>query len=452
MPGMIRRMKQVVVFNQCRSSFCTSCARKKLFWDAASLKEGIKHSRSYAFPDQDVSQFDWALFRRKSDAFVGKVNKAYETILMDDGIHYVQGNARLVDWNSATVQTDKGTSTLFSAKNVLLATGSTPLIPSVSGAELGITSDGFFALQEQPRQAAVIGEGYVAAELAGLLHALGTETHLFVRRETFLHRFDPMIQEFLLAEYTQKGIRIHRNSSMLNIEKLDGIKKRIWYNTDDKNVTLDVDCILWAIGRQPQTQKLGLDKVGVHQNPNGWIVVDSECNTTVSGIYAIGDVCDKGPHLTPVAVAMGTKLSEKLFGTTKSAGRLLYNHIPSVLFSHPPIGTVGLTEPEARKKFGGQNVRTVSYRTVTTFYWAMMEQEDHSSMIYKIVCEGHAKTVVGLHIIGRRADEMLQGFAVAINKGITLAELDEIVNVHPTAAEELLTLGKVGDGRTIEVE
>lgn len=415
------------------------CVPKKVTWNAASVQETIHAAKAYGFSVQETAPFNWGAFVQKRDDYVKRLNGIYEKNLNNDKVEYVHGRATFLDPHSVSVTLDDGSKETIKAKNILIAVGGHPNIPKdVPGAELGITSDGFFELKTQPKKAALVGAGYISIEMAGMLHALGTETHLFIRHDTFLRTFDPMIQEKLSAEYERRGIHLHKQSSQQKIEDLGNGIKRIHYKDSNGSGTLDVDCLLWAVGRSPEIEDLGLDKAGVELNEKGHIKVDDYQNTNVPNIYALGDVCDKGYELTPVAIAAGRKLSARLFDGVKDA-HLVYDNIPSVVFAHPEVGTVGLTQPEAEKKFGKENVKV--YTTgFTAMYYAMMDPEDKGPSAYKLVCAGKEEKVVGLHIMGEGSGEMLQGFGVAVKMGATKADFDSCVAIHPTSAEELVTL------------
>lgn len=317
--------------------------------------------------------------------------------------------------------------------------GGHPNIPKdIPGANLGITSDGFFDLTTQPKKAALVGAGYISVEMAGMFHALGTETHLFIRHDRFLRTFDPMVQDKVTAEYERQGIHLHKQSSQSKVEDLGDGWKRIHYKDQNGEGTLDVDCLLWAIGRAPEIEDLGLDKTGVKLGGSGHIAVDNYQVTNVPHIFALGDVCDKGFELTPVAIAAGRRLSDRVFGGQKDA-KLEYKDIPSVVFAHPEVGSVGLTEPDARQQYGDDQVKV--YNTnFTAMYYAMMEQEKKGPTSFKLVCVGQEEKVVGLHIMGQGCSEMLQGFGVAVKMGATKKDFDSCVAIHPTSSEELVTL------------
>lgn len=338
---------------------------------------------------------------------------------------------------------DDGSKETIRAKKILLATGGHPNIPkSIPGSELGISSDGFFDLEKAPKKVALVGAGYIAVEMAGMFHHLGSETHLFIRHDKFLRTFDPMIQDKIVDEYERQGIIIHRNSSQSKIEK-DSDKGGKWlkmHYSDSKTEdgVLDIDCLLWAIGRSPEVEDLGLEKAGVKQNERGQIIADEYQNTNVENIYSLGDVCGK-VELTPVAIAAGRLLANRLFGGPDyKNSKLDYSNVPSVVFAHPEVGSIGMTEPEAREKYGDKvKVYSTSF---TAMYYAMMEPDEKGPSAYKLIVVGPEEKVVGLHILGAGCSEMLQGFGVAVKMGATKKDFDTCVAIHPTSAEELVTL------------
>ena len=405
------------------------------------MAETLHEAASYGFHIKETAPFDFTAFKHKRDAYIKRLNGIYEKNLLNDKVEYLHGRAHLLSKNEVEVVLDDGSKETIRAKKILLATGGHPNIPkNIPGADLGITSDGFFDLEKLPKRVALVGAGYIAVEMAGMFHHLGSETHLFIRHETFLRNFDPMIQETITKEYERQGIYIHRNSSQSKVEKLD---KQDWiklhYKDKSGEGTIDLDCLLWAIGRNPEIEDLGLDKAGVNQNERGQIIADDYQNTNVENIYSLGDVCGK-VELTPVAIAAGRHLGNRLFGGPKfKDAKLDYNNIPSVVFAHPEVGSIGLSEPEARKKYGDEKVKV--YKTsFTAMYYAMMDADEKGPTSYKLVCVGPEEKVVGLHILGAGSSEMLQGFGVAVKMGATKADFDNCVAIHPTSAEELVTL------------
>jgi glutathione reductase (NADPH) len=414
------------------------CVPKKLTWHAADIAETIKHSKRYGFSVKEEAPFNWNYFKNKRDAYIKRLNGIYVTNLRNERADQIHGRATFLNKNEVEVTLDDGSKQIVKGKHVLIATGGHPTIPTdIPGSELGITSDGFFELEHQPKKVAIIGAGYIAVEFAGLFNALGTETHLFIRHDTFLRSFDPVIQEKLVAEYVRQGIHIHKQSGVTKVEDIgDGIKK-VHYKDADGEGTLDVDSLIWSIGRTPETRTLGLDKIGITLDKKGSIVVDNYQNTNLENVYAVGDVCDKGFELTPVAIAAGRRLVDRIFGNQVDR-RLIYENIPSVVFSHPTVGSVGLTEPQAREKYGDS--LKIYNSGFISLYNSMFEQEEKTRSTYKLICEGPNEKVVGVHIIGEGSDEILQGFGVAVKMGATKADFDSCVAIHPTSAEELVTL------------
>ena len=419
------------------------CVPKKVTWNAAAIAETLHEAKSYGFSIEQTAPFDWRTFVQKRAAYVRRLNGIYEKNLGNDKVEWLHGRAHLLSRNEAEVVLDNGDKQTIQAAKILIATGGHPNIPSIPGADLGITSDSFFELQEQPKKVAVIGAGYIAVENAGMFHHLGTETHLFIRHDSFLRTFDPMIQEKVMAEYERQGLIIHRNSSQSKVEKHPS--KPGWLNlhysdSNAKDGVLEVDCLLWAIGRSPEVEDLYLEKTGVKQDEKGHVVVDNHQNTNIDNIYALGDVCGK-IELTPVAIAAGRKLANRLFGPPEfSTAALDYENIPSVVFAHPEVGSIGLSEPAAREKYGDDNVKVYSTNFTAMYYAMMDDQKDKSANAFKLIVTGKEEKVVGLHILGNGCSEMLQGFGVAIKMGARKSDFDNCVSIHPTSAEELVTL------------
>lgn len=414
------------------------CVPKKITWSAATLQEQMHESKAYGFSFKETAPFDWPSFKHKRDEYVKRLNGIYAKNLNNDKVEFLHGLAEFVDPHTVKVTLDDKSEVEIKAKKILVAVGGYPTLPKVEGAEHGITSDGFFELEKQPKKVAVVGAGYIAVELAGMFNALGTETHLFIRHDKFLRTFDPMIQEKLVAEYERLGVIIHKQSSQSKLEDLGNGQKKLHYKDSNGETSADFDTVLWAIGREPDFRRLNLGVTKVEVNDKNHIKVDEYQNTNVPHIYSLGDACDSGYELTPVAIAAGRRLADRLFGG-KADAKLEYTNIPSVVFSHPEVGSIGLTEPEAREKFGDENVKIYS-ANFTSMYYSMMEADQKAPTAYKIVCTGKDEKVVGLHILGLGSGEMLQGFGVAIKMGATKADFDRCVAIHPTSAEELVTM------------
>lgn len=419
------------------------CVPKKVTYNAAAIAETIHQSKDYGFRVQETAPFDWTTFKHKRDAYVKRLNGIYERNLVNDKVEYVHGWARLVSKNEVEVTTDDGEKSLIRAKKILVAVGGYPTAnpANVPGSELGINSDGFFDIETLPKKVALVGAGYIAVEFAGMFNALGVETHLFIRYEHFLRSFDPMIQEAVTKEYERLGVILHKNSTQSKVEKdAETGKLSIHYkDAAGEGVLSGVDHLIWAIGRTPATKDIGLVEAGVKLGKNGHVIVDDYQNTSVDNIYALGDA--SGPvDLTPVAIAAGRRLAARLFGPPEfSTLKLSYENIPSVVFAHPEVGSIGLSEPQAVEKYGRENL-TIYKTAFTAMYYAMMDPEQKGPTSYKLICEGPNQKVVGLHILGQGSGEMLQGFGVAIKMGATKADFDSCVAIHPTSAEELVTL------------
>lgn len=415
---------------------------KKVTFNAAMLSEQIHDSKAYGFSVEQTAPFDWPTFKKKRDAYIERLNGIYERNLKNDKVEYVHGWARLLSRNEVEVTLDDGTKETIRAKKILIAVGGNPTIMNnVPGSELGVNSDGFFDIDKLPSKVALVGAGYIAVEFAGMFNALGVETHLFIRHDTFLRTFDPMVQEAITAEYERLGVHLHKGSSQSKVEK-DASGKLTLHYKDKKNgeaVLKDIDHLIWAIGRTPATKDIGLEEAGVKMNEKGYIEVDDYQNSSVDNIYALGDVTGR-VELTPVAIAAGRKLAHRLFGPPEfKEAKLDYSNIPSVVFAHPEVGSVGLTEPQAIEKYGKENLKIYN-TSFTAMYYAMMEQEQKGPTKYKLICAGPEEKVVGLHILGLGSGEMLQGFGVAIKMGATKKDFDSCVAIHPTSAEELVTL------------
>jgi glutathione reductase (NADPH) len=404
------------------------CVPKKVMWHGAQIAEAMHlYAKDYGF-DVSVNGFDWAKLVESRQAYIGRIHQSYDRVLNNNEITVIKGFAKFVDAKTVEVNGEH-----YTADHILIAVGGRPCIPNIPGAEYGITSDGFFELQQQPKRVAVIGAGYIAVEIAGVLHALGTKTDLFVRKESPLRSFDPMIIETLTEVMATEGPTLHTNSVPKEVVKQqDGSLTLHLENGESCNV----DTLIWAIGRKPATDLINLQATGVELNKGGYIKVNEYQQTNISGIYCVGDIMEGGIELTPVAVKAGRQLSERLFNNKPNA-KMDYNLVPTVVFSHPPIGTIGLTEAEAIEKYGEDNIKVYT-SGFTAMYTAVTSHRQPCKM--KLVCEGMDETVVGLHGIGYTVDEMIQGFGVAMKMGATKADFDSVVAIHPTGSEEWVTM------------
>jgi len=422
------------------------CVPKKVMFYAAMHAELLHEHQEYGFDVTERPKFDWSTFKKKRDAYIHRLNGIYDRNLGKAKVDVVHGHGMFTDEKCGEHPVVDVNGEKYTAPHITVAVGGRPTIPSdseIPGASHGISSDGFFELEDLPKKTVVVGAGYIAVELAGILHTLGSETHLVIRRHQVLRNFDSMISENLTNTLEKDGVLLEKHSNVTNVVKCpDSGRLTVTVTTrhpdhpkPSTQVISDVDCLLWAIGRKSNTDNIGADKIGLKLDHRGDIVVDEYQNTNVKGVYAVGDVQGKG-LLTPVAIAAGRRLSHRLFNGETSL-KLNYDNIPTVVFSHPPIGTIGLTEEEARTKFGDDSVKI--YRsTFNPMYYAMLERK--VLCIMKLVCVGAEEKIVGLHMQGMGCDEMLQGFSVAIKMGATKADFDNTVAIHPTSSEELVTM------------
>jgi glutathione reductase (NADPH) len=410
------------------------CVPKKVMWYAAHLAHAVDDAHGFGVPARR-GETDWKTLVARRDDYLGDINRYWQGYASELGITHIQGHARFVSDKTVEVEAKR-----YSADHIVIATGSQPVVPPIPGAELGITSDGFFGLQAQPKRVAVIGGGYIGVELSGVLRALGSEVTLVALENRVLERFDPMISRVLEEEMRRQGIRVQTGFGVTQLSK----EPEGTAVTSREGWTLTgFDTVIWAVGRRPNTQALNLEAAEVQTLPSGVIPVDACEATNAPGIYAIGDVTGKAA-LTPVAIAAGRRLGERLFDQC-SDRTLDYENIPSVVFSHPPVGTVGVTEDAARQRFG--NEVTVYSSEFTPMRHALSAPGSTTAM--KLVCVGRDERVVGIHVIGEGADEMLQGFAVAVKMGVRKADLDNTLAIHPTSAEELVTM-KGPDSASLE--
>ena len=401
------------------------CVPKKVMWYAAHLAHAVDDANAFGVPALR-GQTDWTKLVTAREQYIENINRYWNGYVDDSGIDRIHGYARFIDARTVEVNDQ-----YYHADHIVIATGGQPIVPPVPGAEYGITSDGFFALQEQPRRVAVIGGGYIGVELSGVLNALDSNVTIIALEDRLMERFDPMISTVLEKEMRTQGIQVRTGFQVTALTKsAEGL---VVHSADDQHIAA-FDTVIWAVGRRPNTAQLGLEAAGVNVTPNGIIPVDAYENTNVPGIYAIGDVTGKVP-LTPVAIAAGRKLAERLFNN-KPDSKVDYDNVPSVVFSHPPIGTVGITENEARQRYADKV--TVYKSEFTPMRHAL--SADGMTTAMKLVCAGEDEKVVGIHMIGDYVDEMLQGFAVAMKMGATKADFDSTIAIHPSSAEELVTM------------
>jgi|TARA_B100001094_G_scaffold108941_1_gene104880 glutathione reductase (NADPH) len=403
------------------------CVPKKVMWYAAQHTSFHKLAADYGF-DIKIKSHDWAQLKKKRDAYIKRLNGIYERNLKARNIQLIRGPAKFKNQSTVTVNDID-----YSSQKIVIATGGKPIVPEISGGKLGIDSDGFFALNRCPSKVAIIGSGYIAVELAGVLAALGAEVSLFIRTKSLIRSFDAMLSEKLKSAMQHQGIKVIENVTPYSLE---GLKNNLFLRSEDQEQFGSFEEIIWAVGRSPNTDNINLSATAVAVDKNAFITTDKFQETNITNIFAIGDVTGR-EALTPVAIAAGRRLSDRLFGGM-SDRYLEYHTIPTVVFSHPPIGTVGITETMARKKFGDKiKIFTSSF---TPMFYALSDEEDKIPTTMKLITLGDEQKVIGCHIIGDGADEMLQGFAVAIRKGLTKKDFDDTIAIHPTSAEELVTM------------
>ena len=404
------------------------CVPKKVMWFGAHIAEALRDASSFGF-DVEQKGFDWSKLVKQREQYISNITTWYDGYLSDKGVDILQGWGSFVDEHTVLVD---GKS--YTAETIVIAPGGKPLIPQeTENAELGLSSDGFFALTEQPKKVAVIGSGYIAVELAGVFQALGTETTLISRKDLVLRGFDDMIRENLTNAMLESGCQKAYHFAVKKLERQPDGSLTV-YSTDGQELS-GFDQVIWAVGRQTLVEPLALEKVGLETDNRGFIPVDDCHKTAIDNVYAIGDVTGQ-PQLTPVAIRAGRYLAERLYNN-KPDLKLDLSSVPTVVFSHPPIGTIGLAEHDARVKYGHDNIKV--YTSIfTPMRYAFTQHQTKTAL--KLVVSGDDEKVVGIHIIGDGADEMLQGFAVAVQMGATKADLDATIAIHPSSSEELVTM------------
>lgn len=400
------------------------CVPKKVMWYAAHLAHAVSDATGFGHQVTHHG-FDWSRLVTGRDQYINNITEYWDGYAEQLGIDVIAGYGQFVDAHNVRVN-----DMIYRADHIVIATGGTPMVPPIPGAELGITSDGFFELTEQPKRVAIIGGGYIGAELAGVMRALGTEVSLFGLEDRLLIAFDDMISETLAKEMAQQGIELNLGVEVIALEQhADGIT----VSTKQGAKHTGFDSVIWAIGRHPNTASLNVEMAGVKRLDNGLIPTDEYQNTNVDCIYAIGDITGHAA-LTPVAIAAGRRLADRVF-SGQSDRKVDYDNIPSVVFTHPPVGSVGLTERQARRLGEELKIYETSF---TPMRYALNAHGSTTAM--KLICAGEQERVVGIHLIGEGVDEMLQGFAVALKMGATKADLDNTIAIHPVSAEELVTL------------
>ncbi|MFN3371370.1 MAG: glutathione-disulfide reductase [Sphingomonadaceae bacterium] len=399
------------------------CVPKKLLVIGAHFAEDLADAERFGWTVAD-RRFDWPTLRDNVLADVDRLNGIYQSTLDTHGVETFHARATLTGPNEIDVGGRR-----IRARHVLIATGARPLVPDLAGAELGITSNEVFHLERLPQRALIVGGGYIANEFAGIFNELGVEVTLAVRSDTLLRGWDRSLADRLLAISIEKGIEVRLNARPERLERLDDGAISVGF-ADGRR--LETDLLLWAIGRVPNSQGLGLEALGIELAANGAIPVDAASHTKLPWLHAVGDVTDR-LQLTPIAIREGHALADALFGG--KPWTVDHETVPSAVFSHPPLASVGLTEAEARNRLGQVRVFTSDFRPMKHVLAGRNERA-----LYKLVVDGASDRLVGAHLIGPDAPEILQALAVAVKAGLTKAQLDETVALHPTMAEELVLM------------
>jgi len=402
------------------------CVPKKIMWFGANLAHSIDDAGSYGF-DVQRQGFSWSKLIEKRETYISGINEWYYGYLKDLGIDEISGDACFIDEHTVEVNGKQ-----YSADHIVIATGTVPSKADIPGAEHAITSDGFFALDKRPDNVAIVGSGYIAVELAGVLNSLGTAVTLYLRKKHVLGEFDSLVSTTLFDELKSSGITLKTECQIESISRHD--KGLLEVQDNQGNSQSGLDQIIYAVGRSPDHAGLHIEKTGVALDKRGYVVTDLYQNTNQSHIFALGDITGRAP-LTPVAIAAGRRLADRLYDG-QSDRHLDYENIATVVFSHPPIGTVGLTEAAAKEQYG--DTIKIYQTSFTAMYNAISGHAAPTAM--KLICLGEEEKVIGLHMIGPGCDEMLQGFAVAIRMGASKRDFDDTVAIHPTSSEELVTM------------
>jgi glutathione reductase (NADPH) len=418
-------------------------------YNFASINETLKDGKHYGYDIPKNTPFDYGAFVEKRDARIKVLNGAYETNWANEGIELIHGTAKFLSKSEMELDLKDGSGKMrVAAPHICIATGSFPKKPKdVRGFEHGITSDDFFKIKVLPKKMVFVGAGYIAVELSGMMNALGVETHMLIRGDRFLRKFDPMIHDTLTKRYEDAGVIIHKNypgikevvqlqAATSESDPSSKLLKLICYDGSE----LECNELLWAIGRAPEVQDLDLKGIDMKLGEKGHIVVDEFQNTSVPGVYAIGDVTGQA-ELTPVAIAAGRMLGNRLFGPPDlKHSKLDYDRIPTVVFGEPNCGTTGLTEPQAIEKYGKDQIKIYRTRFRGMYYDVFSEPErSQNPTEYKVITVGKEEKICGMHLIGD-VSEAMQAWGVVVKMGGTKKDLDSCVAIHPTSAEELVTL------------
>lgn len=402
------------------------CVPKKVLWNAAHIKGILKYyAESYGLNIQE-GDLDFHVLKEGQKAYISRSKSSYERGFASRGVQVIEGQANFIDKKTIEVNGKK-----YTAPYITIASGASPRPADFPGGQWADTYIDFFQWEQLPKKVAVIGSGYIGTEISGLLSELGVEVHVFIRSSRLLRKFEPFITEGLVNEMKKNGVKLHFNAPHKEIKKEEN-GLRLFLKDDSHDL---FDKVLWTTGVQANTSGFGLDNIGIDLDDKGNIKSNKFEETNIEGIYAIGDVTGK-VALTPVAIAAGRRLSDRLFDNQKDR-YLDYTNIPTVVFSHPPMASIGLTEAEAIDKFGEKEIKT--YKTsFTNMFTALSNHRVENRMM--MICQGKEEKIVGLHLLGENVDEMMQGFAVAIKMGARKKDFDDTVAIHPTGSEEVVTM------------
>lgn len=408
------------------------CIPKKLYSYGAYYHEAFEESRGFGWQLPGTPTLNWETLKANRAKEITRLNGIYDGLMVNANVERLQGHGRLVDPHTVEVTHPDGKTTRHSSRHILIATGGTPYVPEVAGRDLAITSDDIFDLPHFPKRLVVVGGGYIACEMASIFHGLGAQVTLLYRGEEILRGFDQEVRAFTAHEMRKAGVNIQVRSDIARLEASSNARK---VHLKDGSV-VDADAVLYATGRKPRVDGLGLTEIGVKQNKDGTIQIDRHFATNVPSIFALGDVVGR-MELTPVALAEAMALVDHLFGPApgKPVRTMDYELIPTAVFTHPPIGTVGLSEEKAREKFGAIQVFRSDFKPLKHTLSGSSERT-----LVKLVVDAASDRVVGLHMVGADAGEIVQGFAVALKCGATKAQFDATIGIHPTSAEEFVTL------------
>jgi glutathione reductase (NADPH) len=399
------------------------CVPKKLLVYGSHFRHEFEDAAGYGWTVPEP-KMDWKKLQAAKDKELDRLNSVYKRLLRDSGVQLIEGRGRVVDPHTVEVAGKR-----YTAANILIATGSRAYMPELMGIEHAITSDGALSLPELPRRVIIVGGGYIAVEFAGIFNALGAKVTMLIRGDTLLRGFDDDVRSFLTQEMRKKGVDIRSEIFVRDLERRSDGTLSVLTKTGD---TLEADTVLFATGRVPNTRGIGLEEVGVKLTPRGAVEVDAGSRSSVESIYAVGDVTDR-INLTPVAIGEGRALAETLFNNNPM--RMDHAGVPSAVFSQPPVCTVGLTELEARELHGQVDVYVSSFKPMK---FTLSGRDERTMM--KVVAERASGRVLGFHMVGQDAPEIVQGLAVALKCGVTKKQLDSTVGIHPTAAEEFVTM------------